>query len=168
MGGSKTGWDQSESIWKPICHVLHIIHTDQECKSSFSLFSDLTRLLYLKKNKRPKQRVFILMTRSRSNLIYLWYSSTLFKIWWKTDYSLVLDIWNWPPQNYGFILIFRPSTLISHFLTGLFSISFRLVTYNLVSSDTWSLSSALPPCLFYLAKMPYLFKSHPLTHFILS
>lgn len=34
----QTGWDRAEQIWKPICHVLHIIHTDQKCKSSFSLF----------------------------------------------------------------------------------------------------------------------------------
>lgn len=35
---------------------------------------------YLLKKKRPKQECFILMTRSPSNLIYLWYSPTLFKI----------------------------------------------------------------------------------------
>jgi len=35
---------------------------------------------YLLKKKRPKQECFILMTRSPSNLIYLWYSPTLFKV----------------------------------------------------------------------------------------
>lgn len=38
-------------IWKPICHMLHIIHPDQQCKSSFSLCSDLRILVHFKKIK---------------------------------------------------------------------------------------------------------------------
>lgn len=158
-------WEYLKANLPCVTHYTH--RSGVQVLLLFLFCLDKTSLLK-KKQQKTKTRVFIVMTRSPSNLIYLWYSPTLFKTWWKTDYSLLLDIWNWPPQNYGFILIFRPSTLISHFLTGFFSIPFHLVTYNLVSSDTWPFSSALPPCLFYLAKMPYLFKPHPLTHFILS
>lgn len=44
------GWDRAEQIWKPICHVSHIIRTDQKCKSSFSFLT--WDLLTLKKKKK--------------------------------------------------------------------------------------------------------------------
>lgn len=120
---------------------------------------------YLLKKKRPKQECFDHPPISYTSDIP---PPFLRSVKWKTDYSPLSDIWNWPPQSYGLTLIFRPSTFVSHFLTGFFSISFPLDTYNLLSSDTWCFSSALPPCLFYLLKMPYLFKSHPIAHFIPS